>query len=151
MKNKGSLELRHLVTETNTWNRGYDPLQSQMLEVDTSPELKEGFYIGDDISKSHPYFLQMKINCGPNVWPDTIPDVEAFKETSMTYYREQCNLAKDVLSVLAKTLNLNDHYFTAFTEDAVATLRLLHYPPQPADSDEKKARGIGAHTDFGKP
>ncbi len=124
-----------------------------MLEVDTSPELKEGFYIGDDIPKTHPYFLQKKINCGPNVWPSMASNptaAQTFKDTSMTYYREQCNLAKDVLSVLAKTLDLRDDYFREFTEGAVATLRLLHYPPQPKDSDEAKARGIGAHTDFGE-
>merc|ERR1712098_94609 len=47
------------------------------------------------------------------------------------------------------TLDLKEDYFKGFTTGAVATLRYLHYPPQPADSDEKLSRGIGAHTDFG--
>jgi isopenicillin N synthase-like dioxygenase len=53
------------------------------------------------------------------------------------------------LSVVAQTLYLDAGYFSAFTDGAVATLRYLHYPPQPKDSDEKLSRGIGAHTDFG--
>ena len=67
----------------------------------------------------------------------------------MRYYREMHALARDVLVVLAQTLDLDPEYFKGFTTDAVATLRLLHYPPQSPDSDEKISRGIGAHTDFG--
>lgn len=47
------------------------------------------------------------------------------------------------------TLDLPSTYFEDFTDGAVATMRLLHYPPQARDSDERLSRGIGAHTDFG--
>jgi isopenicillin N synthase-like dioxygenase len=67
----------------------------------------------------------------------------------MEYYTHLHALARDVLSVVAQTLYLDADYFSAFTDGAVATLRYLHYPPQPKDSDEKLSRGIGAHTDFG--
>lgn len=78
-----------------------------------------------------------------------MPNVDDFRATSMEYYSQMHALARDVLSVIAQTLALKEDYFKGFTTDAVATLRYLHYPPQPADSDEKLARGIGAHTDFG--
>lgn len=122
-----------------------------MLEEGTSPELKEGFYIGEEIPTTHPYFIEKKLNSGPNVWPssESMLDVEDFKTVSMSYYRAVSELAKDILAVLAATLDLPESYFSTFTTDAVATIRLLHYPPQPADSDEKLSRGIGAHTDFG--
>lgn len=122
---------------------------SQILEAGTNPDLKEGFYIGEEISKDHPYFVQKKLNSGPNVWPVGLRDVEAFKATSMEYYNAMHALARDILVVLAQTLNLNEDYFHEYTTDAVATLRYLHYPPQPKDSNEKLSRGIGAHTDFG--
>lgn len=67
----------------------------------------------------------------------------------MEYYTQLHALARDILVILAKTLDLDDDYFKEFTQGAVGTLRYLHYPPQPADSDEKLSRGIGAHTDFG--
>lgn len=78
-----------------------------------------------------------------------MPNVARFKETTMTYYKAMHALARDILTVIAQTLDLEPTYFQEFTEDAVATLRLLHYPPQAPDSDEKLSRGIGAHTDFG--
>ncbi|RAR06477.1 hyoscyamine 6-dioxygenase [Stemphylium lycopersici] len=136
---------------TNTWNRGYELLKSQILEEGTSPELKEGYYIGDEISKTHPYFLNKKLNSGPNMWPSptTLPDVEDFKATSLKYYALVVQLAKEILKVLALTLDLPDTYFDAYATDAVATMRLLHYPSQPPDSPAKLTRGIGAHTDFG--
>lgn len=137
------------VSEKNTWNRGYEKIGSQILEPGTAPDLKEGFYIGEEIPKDHPYFMQKKLNSGPNFWPETIENVEEFKMTCMSYYKAMHALARDVLVVIAQTLDLDPSYFKDFTTDAVATLRFLHYPPQPADSDEKISRGIGAHTDFG--
>ena len=50
--------------------------------------------------------------------------------------------------VLALSPDLAENYFDEFASGAVATTRLLQYP-QPADSDAKLSRGIGAHTDFG--
>jgi isopenicillin N synthase-like dioxygenase len=140
--------LTPLIDQT-TWNRGYETIGSQILEAGTSTDLKEGFYIGEEISKDHPYFVQKKLNSGPNLWPSGLQDPKNFETTSMEYYKAMQALAKDVLVVLARTLDLGEDYFEAFTTDAVATLRYLHYPPQPKDSDEKLSRGIGAHTDFG--
>ncbi|KAF1969889.1 Clavaminate synthase-like protein [Bimuria novae-zelandiae CBS 107.79] len=113
---------------SNTWNRGYELLKSQILEEGTLPELKEGFYIGDEIPKTHPYFVNKKLNLGPNM---------------------VVSLANDILKVLAQTLELPSSYFDDFTTGAVATMRPLHYPSQPPDSPQKLTRGIGAHTDFG--
>lgn len=120
-----------------------------MLEAGTSPELKEGLYIGEEIPEDHPYFLQKKINSGPNQWPQGIEDKDEFEKTTMEYYNAVSSLSKDVLSVLALTLNVESNYFDPLTDGKVATMRYLHYPAQPKDADEKLSRGIGAHTDFG--
>ncbi len=143
------MEAQLTILDKNTWNRGYEKIGSQILEAGTSPDLKEGYYIGEEISKDHPYFVQKKLNSGPNFWPESMDNVEEFKTVSMNYYQAMHALARDILSVIAQTLSLDPSYFKEFTTDAVATLRYLHYPPQPADSDEKISRGIGAHTDFG--
>ncbi|KXT14229.1 hypothetical protein AC579_7543 [Pseudocercospora musae] len=149
-------ELKEKVHKDNTtWNRGYESIGSQILESGTNPDLKEGFYIGEEISKSHPYFTGKKLNSGPNQWPTSSSsqesnfDAEKFRRVSMEYYAHMHTLAREVLSVIALTLDLPEDYFQAFTTGAVATLRYLHYPPQPPTSDEKLTRGIGAHTDFG--
>lgn len=136
--------------DNNTWNRGYEMLRSQILEEGTQPELKEGFYIGADISTTHPYFVNKKLNSGPNQWPQALgSDLEAFKKGTMAYYAATLRLAEDLLKAIALSLDLEEDYFSKFMVGAVATMRLLHYPSQPADCDEKLTRGIGAHTDFG--
>ncbi|CAK7268172.1 hypothetical protein SEPCBS119000_002927 [Sporothrix epigloea] len=138
--------------DNNTWNRGYEMLRSQILEAGTQPELKEGFYIGADLSTDHPYFVQKKLNSGPNQWPEQGfegGELEGFKTGTMDYYHATVSLAGDVLRALALSLSLESTFFDAFLDGAVATMRLLHYPVQPPDSDAKLTRGIGAHTDFG--
>lgn len=133
--------------ENNTWNRGYEMLQSQILEAGTQPELKEGFFIGDEIGTDHPYFVHKKLNSGPNQWPAALG--APFRDSAMAYYRATVRLAQDLLRVLALSLGLPEDYFVPFMDGAVATMRLLHYPPQPPDADARLTRGIGAHTDFG--
>lgn len=119
------------------------------MEAGTNPDQKEGFYVGEEITKDHPYFVGKKLNSGPNQWPQDFPHAEKFRTASMSYYHEMHKLARDVLSVIAETLDLGADYFNTFTDGAVATLRYLHYPPQSPDSDEKLSRGIGSHRDFG--
>jgi isopenicillin N synthase-like dioxygenase len=134
----------------NTWNRGYEMLRSQILEEGTQPELKEGFYIGADLPTSHPYFVNKKLNSGPNQWPEGLgQSLDTFKSSTMDYYNSTLSLASDLLRVIALSLDLKEDFFAEFADGAVATMRLLHYPSQPKDADEKLTRGIGAHTDFG--
>ncbi|KAF4125863.1 Isopenicillin N synthase [Geosmithia morbida] len=136
--------------DKTTWNRGYEMLRSQILEEGTQPELKEGFYIGDELSTTHPYFVNKKLNSGPNQWPEELGgDAGEFNRNTMIYYKSAVGLASDLMSVLALSLDLPEDYFAKFLDGVVATMRLLHYPTQPKDADEKLTRGIGAHTDFG--
>jgi isopenicillin N synthase-like dioxygenase len=134
---------------SNTWNHGYELLKSQILEEGTLPELKEGFYIGDEIPKTHPYFVNKKLNSDPNMWPTpcsslSVSDVEDFKTTALEYYARVCALAKDILKVLALTVDLEESWFDGneFTQGAVATMRLMHYPTQPLDSLQKLSARI---------
>lgn len=119
-----------------------------MLEAGTSPDLKEGYIVAEDLPKDHHAFLQKKLNSGPNLWPESIDNLEEFKSTCTNYYRAVVSLAKDVLAVIALTLDLDPTFFNSLMDNTCSTVRFLHYPPQPADNDESY-RGVGAHTDFG--
>jgi isopenicillin N synthase-like dioxygenase len=105
-------------------------------------------YIGEEIPEDHPYYVQKKLNSGPNQWPQTIPDKEEFQKTTENYHTVY-ELAEDVLSVIALTLGVESTFFKPLTDESVATIRYLHYPTHPKDQDEKLNRGIGAHMDFG--
>jgi len=111
--------------------RGYEPMRFQMLEPGTPPDLKEGFTI-DAVG-------------APNQWPDGLP---GWRETLETYQRAMYALSAQLLRGLALSLDLPETALDGFNDGASGIVRLVHYPPQPADAapDEK---GCGAHTDWG--
>jgi isopenicillin N synthase-like dioxygenase len=64
------------------------------------------------------------------------------------YFEAAQALAAEVVRALAVSLALPAQHFDAYLADASATLRLLHYPPQPPKPMPGE-KGCGAHTDFG--
>jgi isopenicillin N synthase-like dioxygenase len=126
-------------------NRGYEPLQAQTLEAGAPPDLKESFYIGAELAADHPQVLAGRFNAGPNQWPTGLP---GFQPLMLDYFGRLHALGGVLVRGLGLALGLPAGYFDAYLQDAAATLRLLHYPPQPANPQPGE-KGCGEHTDFG--
>jgi isopenicillin N synthase-like dioxygenase len=85
---------------------------------------------------------------GPNLWPPNLVPEEVFKEPMEKYYQAMFRLSLKAMDIMAATLPYGDKVFEEFvSNDAVASIRLLHYPPD--KSGGERQLGTGAHTDFG--
>ncbi len=126
-------------------NRGHEPLRNQRLEAGAPPDVKEGFYIGNELGEDDPRVQAGKFNHGPNLWPTQVP---GFRPTMARYFDTLLDLGRVLMRGMALSLALPEGHFETFMRAPMATLRLLHYPPQPARPQHGE-KGCGEHTDFG--
>jgi isopenicillin N synthase-like dioxygenase len=84
-------------------------------------------------------------NHGANQWPAARP---RFRPVMEAYLEVMLDLSARMMGGIALSLDLPEDYFAGYCTDAMATVRLLHYPPQPANGNPDQ-KGAGAHTDFG--
>ncbi|KAF1814941.1 Clavaminate synthase-like protein [Eremomyces bilateralis CBS 781.70] len=131
-------------------NQGYEIIGAQALQKNTLPDLKEGFFVGEEFTPS--VIASNPSIFAPNVWPTALPSTSitpaSFKSTMLEYQSRCVDLTKVLLSLLARVLPYGPHIFETFSADpSLAVIRLLHYPPQ--DCTDPRQLGAGAHTDFG--
>ncbi|WP_062347622.1 isopenicillin N synthase family oxygenase [Novosphingobium sp. CCH12-A3] len=121
--------------------RGYTPFGTEIAKGAKRHDLKEFWHVGRDLPADHPLAAMSMF---PNVWP-TRP--AGFHETFEALYAEFDRVGARILSRIAVWLGLDEHWFDPAIEDGNSVMRLLHYPPLPADAEPGAIRA-GAHEDI---
>ena len=125
--------------------RGYEAIGAQTLDATARPDLKESFYCGRDYADDHPYVVRGHHSYGHNQWPAGLPGMA---ETCAAYVDAMQALCLRLMQLIALSLALPEGYFDHTHDNPMLTLRMLRYPPQPEDADDRTF-GAGAHTDWG--
>ncbi|MHA6723873.1 isopenicillin N synthase family dioxygenase [Sphingomonas sp. RS2018] len=118
--------------------RGYTPFKTEIAKGATHVDLKEFWHVGRELAQGHRFEKDM----APNVWPDR---PEGFRETFLELFAALDAAGLRLLSAIAIHLGLAPNWFEHAVDDGNSVLRLLHYPPVPADAPEVRA---GAHEDI---
>lgn len=118
--------------------RGYTPFKTEIAKDAKHVDLKEFWHVGRELPAGHPYESEMPAN----VWPAR---PEGFRDTFIELFSAFDTAGDKLLSAIARHLGLAPDWFDPAVKDGNSVLRLLHYPPIPADAKGVRA---GAHEDI---
>lgn len=110
------------------------------------PDAHEALHVNSDFPPDHPFVQAGRRYYIPQPWlpEDVLP---GFRAKVMEYYAATAGLGRRMLPVYATALGAAPDYFDGKFDDALAWLRLIHYPV--VDRYEENQFGLGAHTDSG--
>ena len=118
--------------------RGYTPFKTEIAKGASAVDLKEFWHVGRELPEGHRFGEVMPAN----VWPDR---PEGFRDTFVELFAAFDRAGDRLLSAIARYLGLSADWFDPAVRDGNSVLRLLHYPPIPADAEGERA---GAHEDI---
>lgn len=135
---------RQTLFSATTGNRGYVPMKGEALDPSRPADLKEAFNIGLELAADDPEIIAGKRFRALNLWPD-LPE---FRPTMLSYFNALWSIGRQLHRAFAHDLGVAEDYFEDKLDRPLAVLRLLHYPPRPAQVEAGQL-GAGAHTDYG--
>ena len=118
--------------------RGYTPFGTEAAKDAIVVDLKEFWHTGRELPEGHPYRAFMR----DNVKPDS---PAGFHDSAYALFTALDEMGARLLTAIARYLGLPDDWFADKVEMGNSVLRLLHYPPIPADAPGVRA---GAHEDI---
>jgi isopenicillin N synthase-like dioxygenase len=118
--------------------RGYTPFGTEIAKDAAHVDLKEFWHVGRDLPAGHRFRDHMP----DNIWPAELPEFEAIFTDMYAAFDRAGNL---LLSAIARYLGLAPIWFADKVDHGNSVMRLLHYPPIPADAPGIRA---GAHGDI---
>lgn len=139
---------RDLVAEGQSIGGGGESDEAAASAPAFQGDWKEGYDCGREVSPNDAEYAISTMIDG-NYWPrdEVLP---GFREAMLDYQRGVRQIGDTLMEAFAVGLGLPSNFFVEKTQKPMATLRLLHYPPQPKQDMSTLDRiGCGAHTDYG--
>jgi isopenicillin N synthase-like dioxygenase len=118
--------------------RGYTPFGTEIAKDAAHVDLKEFWHVGRDLPAGHRFRDHMP----DNIWPTELAEFEAIFTDMYAAFDRAGN---QLLSAIARYLGLAPDWFADKVKHGNSVMRLLHYPPIPADAPGIRA---GAHGDI---
>lgn len=119
--------------------RGYTPFGIETAKGSIHRDLKEFWHVGRELPMDHPYRHFM----ADNVWIDDLP---GFRDLSLEMFETFDRTGRRLLTAIARTLDLPSDFFEDKVQLGNSVLRVIHYPPVPAQPTESVR--AGAHEDI---
>jgi isopenicillin N synthase-like dioxygenase len=131
-------------------HRGYIGMATSLIvtsSVDTvtRPNMSESLILGRPQEADDPDVIAGLPLAGVNPWPEAAPDIQ---EPILAYQTAMERLCLRLTRLIAQALGAPADALDAAFEKPTTYLRLLHYPPIPADSPAD-LWGSAPHTDYG--
>ncbi|MCJ7420478.1 isopenicillin N synthase family dioxygenase [Sphingomicrobium astaxanthinifaciens] len=119
--------------------RGYTPFGIETAKGAKAYDLKEFYHVGRDLPPGHKFRDHM----GDNIWPE---EIESFETTFKKLYAEFDHAGERLLRAVARFLDIEEEFLVDAIRDGNSVMRMLHYPPIPAQPGEHIR--AGAHGDI---
>jgi isopenicillin N synthase-like dioxygenase len=124
--------------------RGWFPVGDELTSGEA--DLKEGIYFGRELGPGHPRVDAGTPLHGPNLFPASQPGL---RDAVLDWMAALEPVAQALLRGVALGLGLDQDVFRArWTADPLVLFRVFHYPA-PTSGAERRAWGVGEHTDYG--
>lgn len=125
---------RTYISKAGGGQRGYTPFGQEHAKDAQVMDLKEFWHVGREVAAGHP----LKDKYYPdNIWPTEVPE---FKTVFSKLYADLDEAGQAMLEALTGPLEVPKDFFRGMTNEGNSILRLLHYPPIPADADPRCLR-----------
>jgi isopenicillin N synthase-like dioxygenase len=131
--------------DRSPYRRGWERPGRQVLDAGSAPDHKESFMLARELAPEHPWVRAGLPMQGPNQWPSGL---RGFREQMEAYQAEMVRLGRHLMGCLALSTGLDADWFDDGLVEPQCGVRLLHYPPQPANGADNLL-GAGAHADWG--
>ena len=120
--------------------RGFTGFGREHAKDHPTPDLKEFWHVGRELSPDHPLFSRYP----GNIWPAEVPE---FRTALTELYRQLDACAAKLLEAVALYLGEPRDRIREMARDGNTILRVIHYPPVPDEAPPAALRAA-AHEDI---